>query len=133
METHTAGPTRVLNISSTILSSPEIQLLCKGLSFCPTPQQMDCHDFNESLYDFSRKMRLKYHFRNNQDKDSSIVKLPSAFVPPLNQDAELEKMIHQLKRLTVRKVGKEGTRKHQNMSVQLQEAKESIIEKVASI
>ena len=107
--------------------------MCMGLSFCPTPQQMDSQDFNDDLYNFARKLRLKYHFRNNEHKDSSIVKLPSTFLPPPNQDPELEKIIHQLKRLQLRKVSQRHNKSLNNLSSDLQEAQKSIIEKVTNM
>ena len=84
-------PTRVLNISSSILSDAEIDLLCKGMSFCPTPDS-NMDEFNNDLYDFTRKLRLRYHFRNSNDADPSIVKLPSTYTPPPNEDVELERV-----------------------------------------
>ena len=121
-----------MNISPTILSPPEIELLCKGLSFCPSPQQIDCQEFTEDLYDFARKLRLKYHFRDNQHKDSSIVKLPSTFIPPPKEDIELEHIINELKNLQLRKVSQRHNRSLNNMSTQLQEAKDSISAKVTN-
>ena len=64
---------------------------------------MKDYDFSDDLYEFARKLRLKYHFRNSNNKDTSIVKLPSSFIPPQDQDTELEKIVHQLKHLQLRK------------------------------
>ena len=95
-------PTRVLNVSPSDFSPPEVILLCKGLSFCPTPGYTDL-DFTEDLYHFSRKVRLKYQFYDNEENDASITKLPFTYTPPLNQDVELEGIIHKLKTSHVRK------------------------------
>ena len=121
----TRQPTRVLNISPTFLSPSEIQLLCKGLSFCPTPEYIDTN-FSEDLYNLARKLRLKYHFRDNNHKDTSIVKLPSTYVPAPNEDIELEKIIHQLKWLRVRRT----KQRNQNMTRALREAERTLTEKV---
>ena len=117
-----------MNISPTVLSPSQIELLCKGLSFCPTPEAKD-YDFNDDLYEFTRKLRLKYHFRNNNNRDTSIVKPPSTFLPPKDQDTELEKIIHQLKHLQLRK----NTKTNNNMTKSLQEAHRTLVEKVENM
>ena len=42
-----------------MLSDAEIDLLCKGASFC-TPPSVRLWEFNDDLYDFTRKLRLCY-------------------------------------------------------------------------
>ena len=120
-------PTRVLNVSPSYFSPPQVILLCKGLSFCPTPDYTDL-DFTEDLYQFSRKLRLKYQFYNNEDNDASIAKLPSTYTPPLNQDVELEGIIHKLKTSRVRK-----TKSRSNMPKPLREALRTLTDKVTNM
>ena len=83
-----------------MLSSEEISLLCKGLSFCPTPDH-HLSELNDDLYRLSRSLRLKYHFRDKSYVDPSIVKLPSTFTPAPYVNAELEQMVDKLKHLNV--------------------------------
>ena len=73
------------------------------MSFCPTPDS-NMDEFNNDLYDFTRKLRLRYHFRNSNDADPSIVKLPSTYTPPPNEDAELERVVHNIKNTRLIKV-----------------------------
>ena len=90
----------MLNISNIVLNDDEIELLCKGMSFCPTPIP-DINELNDDLYNFTRHLRLKYHFRNSDFEDLSIVKPPSTFTPPSNQNVELETIINKIKHLNV--------------------------------
>ena len=97
-----------------------------GMSFCPTAD-FTTAEFDNDLYDFSRKIRLHYQFHNNNESDSSIVKLPSTYTPSPNQDTELERTIHQLKGIRVRK-----TNVKRNLSPTLQNALRTLSEKVAN-
>ena len=54
----------VLNLSKVPLNNDEIGVLKLGLSSTPTPPQ-NIPDLEYDLYQFSRKLRLTYHFRNS--------------------------------------------------------------------
>ena len=54
----------VLNLSKVPLNNDEIGVLKLGLSSTPTPPQ-NILDLEYDLYQFSRKLRLTYHFRNS--------------------------------------------------------------------
>ena len=97
------------------------------MSFCPTPT-FNKGQFDHDLYDFTRKLRLKYQFHNHIDNDKSIVKLPSSYVPPPNQDPELERVIHELKEIEINK-----KKKHvqNNLSNASKEALLTLTEKAA--
>ena len=122
--TQLLGPTRVLNISEYVPTGSEVELLCKGMSFCPTPKP-DFDSLNNDLYNFSQKLRLKFHFRNSRYEDTSIVKLPSKFTPLPYADIELETKINKLKHLYVKK----GPRRS-NLSQELQGALLSLIDRI---
>lgn len=96
------------------------------MSFTPTPKA-NLDQLNNDLYDFTRKLRLKYHFRGFNNTDISLVKLPSKFTPSPNEDPELEKIIDKIEHLTVKKIKKE---KHNNMSIPLRDALQSLKAKV---
>ena len=114
-----------MNLSSYVPRPVEIELLLKGMSFCPTTDYSSA-EFDNDLYDFSRKLRLRYQFHNNNTvKDSSIVKLPSTYTPSPNQDTELERIIHQLKGIRVRK-----TNPKRNMSKASHTALQALSERV---
>ena len=66
----------------------DISVLKLGLSFTPTtPQNVPV--LKHDLYQFSRKHRLTYHFRNSNFQDVSVVKMPLSFTPPPNENQEL--------------------------------------------
>ena len=56
------APCTVMNLSNYTLSPPEINLLSKGLKFCPTPPQIDQTQTKKDLNAFERRMLLKAHF-----------------------------------------------------------------------
>ena len=57
----------VFNLSNRVLSDAEIWVLEKGLDYAPIQRKMNepelIHDFN----DFCRRMRLKWHFRDESN------------------------------------------------------------------
>ena len=54
-----AAPTTVVNLSECPLSSDEVQLLSKGLSFCPTPPHLNSTQVLDDLERYNRRLRLK--------------------------------------------------------------------------
>ena len=97
------------------------------MSFCPTPNS-DIAQFNNDLFDFTRKLRLRYHFRDNDsDEDTSIVKLPSNFTPLPYADIELETMINTIKHLQVTK----KQRYRPNLSAELQTGLQSLMDRIS--
>ena len=76
----------VVNLSRRELSEEEIRFLSKGLKFSPTPTDIDKAQLKADLEAYSRRMRLRWHFRNNEDeyvpdKDSNF-KTKSTWQPP---------------------------------------------------
>ena len=82
---------KVINLSNIPLSSNEINVLKFGLSFMPTPKS-NIPELEADIFDFIRKLRLTYHFRNSIYHDESIVKPTSTFTPKPNENQELEKI-----------------------------------------
>ena len=60
-----------------------------------TPPQ-NVPDLEYDLHQFSRKLRLTYHFRNSDFQDIFLVKMPSSFTPPPNEHKELENICKQI-------------------------------------
>ena len=87
--------TKVINLSNIPLSSNEINVLYIGLSFMPPPKgnipKLEAH-----IFDFIRKLRLTYHFRDSAYHDESILKPTSNFTPKPNENQELEKKCKKL-------------------------------------
>ena len=79
----------VVNLSSKQLDNDTITLLSKGLTFCPTPGEPDFGQIWSDLESFFRRLRLKYHF-NNEDS------LPEDyFIEPSTELNEFDTLIEQ--------------------------------------
>ena len=63
MKEHFCNET-VLNLSRKVLTETEIRVLEKGLGFAPTPTKINESDLKRDFNEFSRKMRCKWYFRN---------------------------------------------------------------------
>ena len=87
-----------------MLNHYEISLFVLGASFPAVPKP-DVPGFERDLYEFVRKLRLTYHFRNHTDTDASLVKRKSSFCPNRNQNDELERICYSIEasNITVRK------------------------------
>ena len=59
------GP-NVINLSKHHLPQDEISLLSKGLKFIPTPKQINKARIKEELETYGRKLRLMWHYRNEE-------------------------------------------------------------------
>ena len=86
----------VFNLSHRKLSKAEVSLLCKGLKFSPTPNTIDKSILKEDLEKFGRKLRLMWHYRNdNRIFDPNLFKPKSKFNPP-KSDAAIELYLSRL-------------------------------------
>jgi len=86
----------VLNLSKRVLSSAEISLLSKGLKFVPTPKFVDRAVLKQDLETFGRKLRLAWHFRNDQRTfDRNPFRQKSKF-DPKGKDAAIELYLSRL-------------------------------------
>ena len=63
----------VFNLSHKILSETEIRVLSKGLQFVPTSFKIDEVDLRKDFNEFSRRMRNKWHLRDNATADFSEI------------------------------------------------------------
>ena len=61
----------VFNLSQKALSPLEIKVLEKELVFPPTPSSINEVDLRRHISNFSRKMRCKWFFRNERQKNVS--------------------------------------------------------------
>ena len=86
----------VINLSTRILSKAEISLLSKGLKFIPTPTSVNKASIKEELKCFGRKLRLLWHFRNEESITiSNPFKKKSTF-DPKGKDAAIELYLSRL-------------------------------------
>lgn len=66
LETVSAPTTqKVVNLSDKVLNSHELNLLEKGLKFCPTPGEPLLGDLVRDLDWFHNNLRWEYHFKDN--------------------------------------------------------------------
>ena len=95
----------VVNLSRRELSEEDMSLLSKGLKFSPTPTDIDKAKLKEDLEAYNRRMRLRWHFRNNTDSDSqdatnnksNTLRIKSTWQPP-KDDPVLENYLSLLEK-----------------------------------
>ncbi|XP_070579506.1 uncharacterized protein [Ptychodera flava] len=58
----------VTNLSSNELTDAQLSLLAKGLTFCPTPNNINMNELNSDIYAFKRRCRLAYEFNSKEKK-----------------------------------------------------------------
>ena len=63
----------VFNLSKKELSAKEISVLEKGLGFAPTPSHINEAHLRRDLRKFSRKIRCKWHFRNEVPQNNEEI------------------------------------------------------------
>ena len=55
----------VVNLSKRKLAPGETSLLSRGLSFCPTPRDINIFALRKDISDYVRRLRLKEYFLSN--------------------------------------------------------------------
>ena len=93
----------VVNLSSRVLTPAEMSLLSKGLSFCPTPKEVDIFALKKDMFDFVRRLRLKEHYYGDESIDGDFSDQPafrkrSTWCPERNRDAILETYVSLLEK-----------------------------------
>jgi hypothetical protein len=77
----------VINLSVITPSIPQLEVLSFGLNFCPVPHQVDILQLKEDFQRFSRNLRLREYF-SNQDSSPYVpnpFKAQSTFTPSTNR------------------------------------------------
>ena len=80
----------VFNLSNKLLNEHHISLLSKGLNFCPTPTCLNKGEIKDDLENFSRRMRLKYHFKDQPTVENTSQFKPKSRFNPKNENQVLE-------------------------------------------
>ena len=87
----------VINLSQRQLTKSEILLLPKGLKFVPTPNGIDKAKLKQELEVFGRKLRLMWHFRNDERTFDCNKKFrPKSTFNPKNKDVIIETYLSSL-------------------------------------
>ena len=79
----------IVNLSDHTLTSNEIKLLNRGLSFVPKPSRIYLDRLISEFDQLARKMRLRYEFRHGRGKDKRF-KRNSRYQPPITTNVTLE-------------------------------------------
>jgi hypothetical protein len=69
----------VINLSDKNLTEPQVLILRKGLTFCPTPNQPDLSEIWLDFKDFHRRIELQQFFIENPIEDTNSDRSP--FIP----------------------------------------------------
>ena len=64
-----------------------------GFKFTPTPEKSNTIELETDINDFFRKLRLREYFDGAENKDISLVRNKSNFVPPSGRNLDLESYI----------------------------------------
>ena len=111
----------VINLSKKVLSKSEISLLSRGLKFCPTARELNKAQIKEDLEKFGRRIRLKWHFRNEKETFShSPFKRKSTFNPPKGADVAIEAYLSTIEE-QIMQIEEHG-QNYSNLSVEEREA-----------
>ena len=83
-------------------SNDEVDLLSKGLSFCPIPRRADKDEILDDLERYFRRLRLKEFFLDNEEQSDDDdtqphFRPPSTWMPPKGGDAALETYIRKFR------------------------------------
>ena len=80
----------VVNLSRRNLTGSEMSLLSKEFNFVPTSNTIDKAKVKMELEALGRILRLKWHFRNEENVFDLDQSKPKSTFKPLNKDAAIE-------------------------------------------
>ena len=81
---------KVVNLSRRNLTGSEMSLLSKGLNFVPASNTIDKAKLKMELEALGRILRLKWHFRNEENVFDLDQFKPKSTFNPRNKDAAIE-------------------------------------------
>ena len=79
-----------INLSRRNLSVSEISLLSKGLKFVPTANKKDRVKLKTELEEYGKKLRLMWHFKNDERSFATDRFRPKSSFNPMNKDVIIE-------------------------------------------
>ena len=89
----------VVNLSNVTLPHDETQLLARGLTFCPTPRQINWSEVHADFDEFACRLRITEFFHDDVPSDESNLFHPkSLWTPPTNRDDVLNAFLNAVKR-----------------------------------
>ena len=90
----------VFNLSHKVFTETEIKVLERGLDFAPTQKCINEPELRKDFVEFCRKMRIKWHFRNEITEDFSttpVFRPKSNWTPPVGHP-NLEMFLSELEK-----------------------------------
>ena len=87
---------KVVNLSQRALSHSEISVLSKGLKFVATPKEIDFSQVKIDLENFGRRLRLKWHFREEEGFPDAPSFRPKSKFNPRHKDEAIEVFLSRL-------------------------------------
>ena len=90
----------VVNLSSVTLTQSQMEALEKGLTFCPTPGNINIVNIWDDLEKFCRRLRLKKHFDGATEQNDPFkgkFRNPSTWSPADGADTTLDLYIKSIK------------------------------------
>ena len=94
---------KILNLSSYQTSQREINILKKGMKFCPTPEHNDHIREKCDITEFCRKLKMKEFFYDTELTDISLVHPPSIWEPDAGRNCTLDSAVNFVKSLSTSK------------------------------
>lgn len=90
--TRTANPDTVIDISRS-LSSCEVEVLSKGLTFCPTLNTVSEYEIHKDISDFARRLRIREYFGDTPQQNNDELRAPSDWTPNHGREPALDMYI----------------------------------------
>ena len=109
---------QIVNLSKRTLNMTEIKLLEKGLKFTPTPRISNIPELTKDISEFTRKIRLIEFFDGCEDKDDSLVRNKSNFVPPQGREELLDNFVLNTINIPLEPIEKSNVKRNISISEQ---------------
>ena len=86
---------KITNLSAISFTAEELEVLKLGFSFSPTPKA-NIGELEEDLFNFTRKLRLIFHFKDGKTEANSLISSKSNWTPNAKENVELDNIIKTL-------------------------------------
>ena len=117
----------IFNLSSTVLTQDDIDLLKNGLKFIPSPKRLDNVEFESDIMGLSDKVKWNYAFNKPLvQHNTPMVSSPSQKYPPKPKNAQIKLLLNNIESITPQL--KSWTNYHKNMPNKLYKALERLIQ-----
>ncbi|XP_060071249.1 uncharacterized protein LOC132551153 [Ylistrum balloti] len=84
----------IVNLSDRVLNKAELDVLSKGLNFCPTPGAPQLDNILTHTYLFNRRVRINHFFKDTPEQERSPFRRTSGWTPPAGNDTFLDTFLN---------------------------------------